>query len=381
MQKQNKKEFMVKTSLVRMIQFIVYLSLLSQLIGCNSIYTNRVPESSGIIDSDNPNIQYIGRFDHSDPKNVQFDWPGVYISAIFEGTSCSIRLSDSTNEYSVVIDQNVPRLLKVDTSKIYSIAKGLIDSIPHKIVIQKRTEAFVGRGGFQGFILDKGRKLKEPENRPARRIEFIGNSITCGYGVEGDSANCQFSVETENANMSYASMTARALSADYALIAYSGKGVVRNYGDSNKTSIDPMPHLYDRTCFSDSLKLCNYSKWIPQVVVVNLGTNDFSTKPFPDKANFQQAYRRLLNHIREVYTGVTIFCICGPMIEEPCMSYIKEIVQQEKSKSRDRDVFFVGIKRDSLTDADWGCDYHPNVYGMVKISNILVSEIKMRMNW
>lgn len=350
--------------------------------GCSTIAFNQGRNDTGIIDADHSFIQYIGRFDHSNPKKVLFDWPGVYISAVFEGTSCSIRLKDALNEYSVIIDNRAPRLLKADSAKsLFVVASGLDASVPHTIIIQKRTEAFLGRAEFGGFILDKECKLLAPEKRTERRIEFIGNSITCGYGVEGDSASCRFSAETENACISYAAMTARELNADYSLVAYSGRGVVRNYGDSNKVSVEPMPELYDRVCFADPVTKWNFTQWIPQAVVINLGTNDFSTQPFPDKEVFQQAYRKLINRVRRHYPGVTIFCICGPMIGEPCWSYIKEVVEQEQKGKRDKDIFFVGIDRNNFSDTDWGCDYHPNIFGMQKIANVLVSALKIRMSW
>jgi len=355
--------------------------------GCTPFCLNHERENTGIIDADDPNIQYIGRVNFSNPKKVLFDWPGVYICAAFEGTSCSIRLQNHKlenyqNEYAVTIDQRAPRLLTTtDTLIVYQVATGLPDSIPHTIMIQKRTEALAGSGEFRGFILDKGKKLLPHLQRPKRRIEFIGNSITCGYGVEGETSNCHYSAETENACMSYAAITARALQADYTLVAYSGRGVVRNYGDSNKTSPNTMPILFDRTCFSDSTLKWNFARWVPQAVVLNLGTNDYSTQPFPDSTIFQDAYARFIYHVRSLYPGVTMFCICGPMIGEPCAKYIKEVVMHEQKMGRDKDVFFIEMKKSALADTDWGCDNHPNIYGMNKIADILISTIRLRMNW
>jgi lysophospholipase L1-like esterase len=355
--------------------------------GCMPFFLKHEGENTGIIDADNPNIQYIGRVNLSNPKKVLFDWPGVYICAAFEGTSCSIRLKNHKlenyqNEYAVTIDQRAPRLLTTtDTSMVYHVAAGLPDSIPHTIMIQKRTEALAGSGEFCGFILDKGKILLSPLQRPNRRIEFIGNSITCGYGVEGETPDCHFSAETENACISYAAITARAMQADYALVAYSGRGVVRNYGDSNKTSSNTMPVLFERTCFSDSNLKWNFVSWVPQAVVLNLGTNDYSTQPFPDSMVFQNAYTQLLHRVRSLYPGVTMFCICGPMIGEPCAKYIKNVVLQEQKTGRDKDVFFIEIQKGALADADWGCDNHPNILGMNKIADILISTMKLRMNW
>jgi lysophospholipase L1-like esterase len=357
------------------------LVFLLQFAACSPTVIKNEKENTGIIDADDPYIQYVGRFDYSNPKNVVFDWPGVYISAEFEGRSCSIRLLDHKNEYAVIVDHGAPRLLTTDSSSNYLLAAGLSNSAPHTIMIQKRTEPFIGKGEFSGFILEKGCRILPPEKRPGRRIEFIGNSITFGYGVEGDSSNCYFSPETENACMSYAAMTSRALGADYSLIAYSGRGVVRNYGDSNKVSQYPMPSLYDRIRFSDSTKKWNNTFWIPQAVVINLGTNDFSTHPYPDSAVFQEAYTRLIRRVRGLYPGVTMFCLCGPMIGEPCWGYVKEVVDRERQGRRDKDVFFVGIEKKALSDADWGCEMHPNIFGMAKMTDILVSAMRLRMNW
>jgi lysophospholipase L1-like esterase len=385
MNKDHGKESMTRTSRNPILLSVCLIGLL-YFNGCASFFLKHEHENTGIIDADDPNIQYIGRVNVSHPKSVFFDWPGVYICAAFEGTSCSVRLKNHKlenyhNEYAVIIDQYAPRLLTTDTSLIYQVATGLSDSIPHTIMIQKRTEALAGSGEFQGFILDEGKSLLPPLPRPKRRIEFIGNSITCGYGVESENPDCHFSAETENACLSYAAITARALQADYALVAYSGRGVVRNYGDSNKTSSNTMPVLYDRTCFSDSITKWNFARWIPQVVVLNLGTNDYSTQPFPDSTVFQDAYAQLLHRVRSLYPGVTMFCICGPMIGEPCVRYIKEVVLQEQKRGRDKDAFFIEVKESALTDSDWGCDHHPNIQGMSKIADILVSTIKLRMNW
>ena len=369
---------MHKNLLYRLLAGVI---IIIQLSSCSSQIVTKSPSLQGIINSDNPNIQYIGRFDFSNPLNVTFEWPGIYIHAKFEGTSCAVRLNDIKNEYAVIIDNHAPRILTTDSSGIFKVAAGLADSLEHSITIIKRTESFAGKGQFLGFVLDKGRGLLPAEKRPDKRIEFIGNSITCGYGVEGENDSCHFSLMTENADMSYATMTARALNADYSLVAYSGKGVVRNYGDSLKTSIDPMPILYDRIFFQDSTSKWDFSKWVPQAVVINLGTNDFSTRPYPDKDVFQNAYIQLINRVRTLYPGVTIFCICGPMIGEPCMSYISELVINEQKKSRDKDVFFIPIPRSIMVEQDWACDMHPSISGQAKMTNVIVPVIKTFMSW
>ena len=182
--------------------------------------------------------------------------------------------------------------------------------------------------------------------------------------------------------MSYASQVARDLHADYHLISYSGRGVVRNYGDSNRTSVDPMPALYDRTCCFDSTLKWNFSSWVPQVVVINLGTNDYSTHPYPDSSVFKEGYERLIDRVRAYYPGVTIFCVSGPMIGQPCTGYVRDVVEHERRlEGRDKDVYFIDIRRSIMNDHDWGCDMHPNVYGSMKMAEVVVPIIRLWMNW
>ncbi|MEJ2614929.1 MAG: hypothetical protein P8Z35_08225, partial [Ignavibacteriaceae bacterium] len=194
----------IKTTLLT---FIILLIVFTVPASYSAELSRNNFQNSSIIDADDPLIQYIGRFDFTNPKKVVYDWAGVYIIARFEGTSCSIRLDDHKNEYAIIIDDHAPQLLKTNEDTVYEVASGLKDSVPHTIMIQKRTEPLVGKGIFMGFILDKGEKLLTPPKRPDRRIEFIGNSITSGYGVEGKNHDCHFSVETENACMSYAAIT------------------------------------------------------------------------------------------------------------------------------------------------------------------------------
>ncbi|HPG39399.1 MAG TPA: SGNH/GDSL hydrolase family protein [bacterium] len=351
-------------------------------LACSDKDSNPVKDkvTNGVIDADNANIQYVGRFDRTDPKKAVFDWSGVYIRAKFEGTSCSLRLVDGNNYYAVTIDNGNPQVLKTDTATVYSVATGLADTI-HTILIEKRTEAFVGQGEFLGFILDKGKDLLSPNPAPERRIEIIGNSMTCGYGVEGLSASEPFKNETENAALSYAALVGKALNADYQMVAYSGKGVVRNYGDANKTSAEPMPSVYDRTCYNNATRVWDFTKWIPQVVIINLGTNDFSTQPYPDKAVFQDAYTQLINRVQSNYAGVTIFCVCGPMIGSPCSTYIQEVVTQCQANNTNKAVYYIGMSTSLLTGTDRGSDWHPNISGQQKIANAILPVIKDRMGW
>ena len=71
----------------------------------------------------------------------------------------------------------------------------------------------------------------------AHKIEFIGDSITAGYGVDDEVKEHGFSTATEDVTKTYAYKTAAALQADYSIVAYSGHGIISGYtGDGEKNT-------------------------------------------------------------------------------------------------------------------------------------------------
>ena len=74
----------------------------------------------------------------------------------------------------------------------------------------------------------------KPVPKKELSIEFIGDSITCAYGVEGKSSSESFKTSTENFMKSYAYLTAKQLNADYSAVSYSGHGIISGYTSSNK---------------------------------------------------------------------------------------------------------------------------------------------------
>ena len=69
----------------------------------------------------------------------------------------------------------------------------------------------------------------------------------------------------------------------------------------------------------------DFTQWIPDYVVINLGTNDFSEPPIPSKEDFISKYFELLNRVRFYYLNALIFCISGPTQSEPFFTYMNEI--------------------------------------------------------
>jgi hypothetical protein len=338
-------------------------------------------EGSSHIDADDPNIEYIGRVDFSNPKSVKFDWSGVQIRTRFEGTSCSIKLKDGNNDYNVFIDGKLHKIFQTTADTIYVIANGLTDKV-HSLLITKRTEALFGIAAFEGFILDGGKDLVESFEiiKPKRKIEFVGDSYFTGFGADGNSADCLFSRETENSYLSFGPQIARKLNADYSIVAISGVGVTKNYGDSLRTSEYPLPYYYNRICMNDTL-LWDFSKWQPDAVVVRLGRNDYWQKPHPKREMFRNAYLKFIKEIRKHYPKAHIFALCFPFRKDPHCDYINSVVNELRDKNNDKKIHFIKVDIKFNPERDFGCEKHPNRFGHKKIADFLEPIIRKEMGW
>ncbi len=358
-------------------KFTTLLIVVLYVLSCKAIDGNKIIEAA------NQAISYSGRIDVSVKGQVTFDWPGVYFKCRFTGKSIGLKLyGDKQISYNVFID-NVPSVVSSASGEdIIWIAQNL-KSGTHTLQVYKRTEAFLGISTFKGLVLDDNAEVLPWENISSRKIEFIGNSITCGYGTEGKNKNERFKPETENNYNSYAAFISRAFNADYSIIAHSGMGVVRNYGDSLKVSIAPqMPARFNQTLDNNLTLMWDFQRWKPDFVVINLGTNDFSTQPYPDKIIFQRTYEGLITHVRQVYGNLPIFCIVGPMINEPCYSYVKEMVENYKLLNKSANINFIGIPNE-LTNGkgDLGSDSHPSAQGQKKMAAMIAPVISSVMGW
>jgi lysophospholipase L1-like esterase len=328
-----------------------------------------------------PAVRYIGRFDVSKPDAPSAEWSGSAMEARFSGTQVSARLGGSNNYFDVVLDGVVQPVIKTSGQASNAIATGLAAGT-HDVLVFRRDEAFDNPATFTGFDFGSGALLAPPP-APARRIEIVGDSISAGYGDECPNASTGFSAATENEYIAYGPVTARALGADVHVIAWSGKGLYRNL-DGSMT--ETMPILWQRTIPTDASSRWDPSRWIPNVVVINLGTNDYNAGGGDPSASFQSTYLQFVEQLEAAYPGVFILGAVGPMLGGSSYAAVKKAISNVVSMRSDAGDARVRLVEFPTQDcgsdgSGCGCDSHPNAAEHQKMATVLQAAMRSALGW
>jgi|GEM_PF-539352 len=337
-------------------------------------------------------IQYFGRWDKSDPMNYRSDFGPVYIKINFTGTSCRIKLYDQSynNSYQYSIDGGAYTMLLGNTSTAYTLASGLADT-SHTLTFMRRTDATFGVTNFMGFEAAPGGTftLAAPSARPSRRIEFIGDSITCGSGNEGTGGNSR---TTENGYLAFGPQTAVALNAEWSLMSRGGLGAFRNWNEAKPPSEKHAIDYYVQTLYNYASPLYDFNTWTPDAVVVALGVNDFGDSPVrATPAEFEGAYSMLISLIRSKYPNAHIFCMKAVpewSANQTAMDASVTNVVNAKTTGGDTKIHVLNINDAGtlLPTTDpyqyYIGDYtHPNVAGHALIAAKIAPQIQSVMGW
>lgn len=231
----------------------------------------------------------------------------------------------------------------------------------------------------------------QPTEAKAHRIEFIGDSITCGYGIDG-SRDEGFTTATENITKTYAYKTALDLNADYSMFALSGHGIISgytSYGKLNEYQLIPKLYetlgtsgggLFQGTVKANSLKW-DFKNYVPEVIVINLGTNDgsYTGRSKAKLAEFSKGYVTFLKQVRKKNPKATIVCTSGMMFDVMFPS-IESAIKTYTKKTGDKKVYSMKFD-DPLSQDGFGASWHPSEKTNIKAAKKLTAYIKKIMKW
>jgi len=337
------------------------------------------------ISAQDSSLAWNGRVDRSIPDRVSYTWPSVYCRFITDSKILKVILNDSVNITKVLID-GVQKLeiFPQEGIKTNNIATNLSSGL-HEVIIVKRTEVQWQKGEFIGILVDDSAKVLPKKSE--RRIEFLGDSFTVGYGNLANTLSCPGKAVWSNTDSwwSWAAITARHFNADFMINASSGKGLILNYGKSlPAVPEEAFFQEYKRTLQNNPDLLWEFDEQKPDLVVIFIGLNDFST-PWDDKItqpedpkekDWISEYLKIINMLRKKYKGVKFLCLGYPALGLDRMVF-NMVSDQKKKKFKDIEYGLLP----SLSKEDLGCDWHPAVSGHKKMAEDVIPVIKQFMQW
>jgi len=330
-----------------------------------------------LIEGDDPNIQYTGRIDFSDPKKPRFWSPGVYIKAKFKGTVCDVVVNDEQlggtnhNYISIIVDDGKPlRIQTTGATNTIKAAEGLADG-PHTITVCKDTESGIGYLEFLGF---RCAGLLPLPPKPARKLEFIGDSTTTGTGSDPSKVPCDRGqwYDQHHAYLSYGPVVARDLGAQWHLSAVSGIGLVHSCCEMTIT----LPQVFDKMNLRANAVPWDFKRYQPDAVTICLGQDDGPGDP----SAFRDAYVAFIQKLRAQYPSAQIICLSSPMADLSLTAVLRENLRQvvdRVNKAGDNRVqafFFYKSYND-------GCGDHPDLKQHQLIANELSGYLKSLLGW
>jgi len=319
-------------------KYLFLLLLSAASLSCNA--------QNVVVKSHDTHIHYMGRVIMQDDA-AELSWSGTSVKINFKGTGVKATLRDEHgyDYFNVIVDGNVISVIQPDSvQKEYTLASGLPDG-NHSVELFKRTEWAMGKTWFYHFSLDKSAVILPAPLTKKRKIEFFGNSITCGYAIEDTTGKDRGTAPYENGYLSYAAIAARHFDAEFYNTSRSGIGIM--------VSWDPliMPELYYRADATDAESKWDFSKYTPDLVVINLFQNDSWIVKLPDNGQFKarfgtkaptddqiiKAYKDFVKTIRSKYPKAQIICALGSMDATkqgaPWPGYIEKAVAQIGDKN------------------------------------------------
>lgn len=320
----------------------------------------------------NEQIKIRGRHTEKDGC-LAFDWTNSGFGFAFTGTGFMISLgayNDVVAYVKVIIDGTKRQRFAVVNGSEKLIIEGLSNK-RHRVEVIKVTESDTPLLFDSLVLFGKEAMLNKPPLNSPRRIEFIGDSMTAGYGVLANNTETAYNTYQQDGTYSYAYLTAERFGADARYICISGKGIVCNC-EGNYEDVKTGEYYNRQTRLGG---VCN-DGWEPQVVVINIGTNDCCGNA-GDK-EFVSAAKSLLAKVRERYKDAHIVWAYGVMTQR-FSDTIREIIR-ELSKT-DKKVHFLYAESIDGNPSENGAACHPNVKASIRVSNLLYKKIRAVTGW
>jgi hypothetical protein len=361
------------------------------------------------LDPGPPHVQYIGRFDKTDPNAPRCAYAGCRIVARFDGTKVKAKMQEffydwmeaAPSEWDVIVDgQTKDKLVMTPAETEFVLADGLAQGT-HVVELYKRSEPQTGATQFKGFDFGGGTLLSPPA-RKQRHIEIVGDSSSTGFGVEGvgltDPADgkcpgVNHAAKYENFRKAYGAVLGTLFDAEVYASSLSGKGIYQNIWAEDA---ETLPMMFVRTLpMDDQTPTWNFAEWKADVVIVMAGGNDFANRQPVDTTGpatveqFTGAYRDLVTKMRTEYPSAHLVLTVSPTTDDnnPEGSNTRtnittgaQTVATERNNQGDAKVYFFAPTK-AVASETTGCMGHGSPEYHARVAKELEAFIKPKLGW
>lgn len=306
-------------------------------------------------------------------SQIGIDWSCSGIELYVKGGNVEITMDavDTSNvnctHIAVYINGVRTQKIRLQTGNIkYLVANGLPGNKTTSVKILKLNE--VSTSQFTVTKIQITGVLQTGVVQKTRKIEFVGDSITTGYGNLCSSPSDPFWSETQDGTLAYPGLAADALNAEYNVVAAGGHGVY----------VAPkLSYKYMRTSsVRDFRVMWDFNKFKPDVIVINLGTNDIAQAT--TQVNLDTAITEFLTMVRTNNPDAKIIWAYGLMYNMRS-AWIQESV--ENFAKIDADVSYFQFTLQNTVRDGTGSSSHPNTVTHQLAADSLATYIKTLTGW
>ncbi len=308
-----------------------------------------IEKGKKLVRADSGCFQYVGRIDFDDPKRPVMVWPGTYADVNFTGTYAAVVLKNisfmKNNHFAVIVDGVMKKIMIPDGSEdtLYVAAEGLEDK-PHTLRFLK-TLASHNYIEFVGLVVDENAEVTNPQHRYDMKLEVYGDSVSAGEVTEaiyyeGQCDPWDHCNKLDNSHFAYPMALARKLNAELHDNAQGGIALLDGTGYFCSDQLTGMESCWDKIQFTPyaPTKPWDFSKWIPDAVIIALGQNDANPEPerikTPEYRRYwKDNYIKFLRELMEKYPDAKFVLILTILGHDPTWDdALEEIVREVDSE-------------------------------------------------
>lgn len=347
-----------------------------------------LPADKKLITPEDPALEYMGRIDFDDPSRPVLVWPGTMIDVNFTGTSCALIVKNINHQevthFGALVDGVMQKFFLKNSGEdeLYTLAQNLENRV-HTLKLVK-TMASHNYVEFAGIVIDENAEVSRPNHKYDLKLEVYGDSVSAGEVTEAlyNESKCDpenHMNKLDNAYFSYPLMLARRLNAEIHDVAQGGIALLDGTGYFTSDHLWGMERCYDKIQYSPygELKQWDFSKYIPDYVIIAIGQNDSYPDPEAIKRSdyrrmWKDKYIEMLRGLMEKYPNAKFLLTLTVLKHDPTWDDALREIAGEMNDKRVR--FFKFSRGGAATDG------HPRATEQAEMAVELYHYIKEDLN-